>query len=188
MTRTRYTPSMRFFVRDTIRKVTDMSSDDRIRKIFREELNTVLQAPNSSRPRSFFNSNRGDRDCSRRRSTSRRRSRWSQSSLATRAAGPQKGRLLYVTDQESRLRSLVDTGLEMSIIPPSKAERTNWQDTFGLLAANNSPIVTYGTRSLMLNLGLRRTFRWVFMIANVRNPILGADFLQPLRPRSWHVP
>ena len=98
--------------------------------------------------------------------------------MATSAAGRRSGRLLYVTDRESRLRFLVDTGAEVSIIPPSKAERKNRQDTFGLLAANGSPIVTYGTRSLTLNLGLRRTFRWVFVVANVRNPILGADFLK----------
>ena len=54
----------------------------------------------------------------------------------------------------------------------------NRQDTFGLLATNNLPIVTYGTCLLMLNLGLCCTFRWVFMVANVRNPILGADFLK----------
>ena len=65
----------------------------------------------------------------------------------------------------------------MSIIPLSKAKWKNRQDTFGLLAANNSPIVTYKTRSLTLNPGLHRTFRWVFIIANVHNPILGADFL-----------
>ena len=38
--------------------------------------------------------------------------------------------------------------------------------------------MTYGTRSLTLNLGLRRTFRWVFMITNMRNLILEADFLK----------
>jgi hypothetical protein len=43
---------------------------------------------------------------------------------------------------------------------------------------NNTPIATYGTRSLTLDLGLRRTFRWVFLVANVKNPILGADFLR----------
>ena len=101
-----------------------------------------------------------------------------QSLVATNATGQRVGRLLYVTDRESRLRFLVDTGAEVSIIPPSKAERKNRQDTIGLLAANGSPIVTYGTRSLTLNLGLRRTFRWVFMVANVRNPILGADFFR----------
>ena len=43
---------------------------------------------------------------------------------------------------------------------------------------NNTPIATYGTRFLTLDLGLRRTFWWVFMVANVKNPILGADFLR----------
>ena len=94
---------------------------------------------------------------------------------ATSAAGQQMGCLLYVTDWESRLRFLVDTGSEVCIIPLSKDEQKNRQNPLGLLAANNSPIVTYRTRSLTLNLGLRRTFRWVFMIAIVRNPILGAD-------------
>ena len=36
----------------------------------------------------------------------------------------------------------------------------------------------YGTHSLTLNFGLRRTFRWVFMVANIRNQIIGADFLK----------
>ena len=105
------------------------------------------------------------------------RKRRGQPLTATSAAGQQMGRLLYVTDREFRLCFLVDTGSEVCIIPPSKDERKNRQNPFGLLTANNSPIVIYGTRSLTLNLGLRRTFRWVFMIANVRNPILGADFL-----------
>ena len=74
-----------------------------------------------------------------------------------------------------------NTGSEVSIIPPSKAEWKNRQDTFGLLVVNNSPIVTYGTRSLILNLGLRHTFQWEFMITNVRNPILVPDFLKHYR-------
>ena len=85
-------------------------------------------------------------------------------------------RLLYVTECESRLCFLVDTGSEVSIIPPSKAERYKLQNTFGLLAANNLPVVTCETCSLMLHLGLHRTFRWVFMVANLRNPIHGANF------------
>ena len=49
---------------------------------------------------------------------------------------------------------------------------------FSLQAVNNTVITTYGTRSLTLDLGLRRTFRWVFVVADVKNPILGADFLR----------
>ena len=152
--------------------------DDGIRKLILEEFNAALQEQQRSRLRSFSNSNGGGRDCSCRRFTSRRHSCRGQPLVATSAAGQQTGRLLYVTDCESRLSFLVDTSSGVSIILSSKAERNNQQDTFGLLTANNSPIVTYRTHSLTLNLGLCCTFQWVFMVANVRNPILGADFLK----------
>ena len=88
------------------------------------------------------------------------------------------GHLLYVTERESRLCFLVDTVSEVIIRPPSKAEWKNWQDTCGLLVVNNLSIVTYGTRSLTLNLGPRLTFWWVFTVANLGKLILGADFLK----------
>ena len=67
---------------------------------------------------------------------------------------------------------------QVSVLPPSRTDRLRPQDDFKLAAVNGSAIATYGKRSLTLNLGLRRTFRWIFIIANVRKPILGADFLQ----------
>ena len=39
-------------------------------------------------------------------------------------------------------------------------------------------IRTYGHRSLTLNFGFNRTFKWVFIAADVKFAILGADFLQ----------
>ncbi|KAL5515485.1 hypothetical protein EMCRGX_G000658 [Ephydatia muelleri] len=71
----------------------------------------------------------------------------------------------------------VDTGSEVSVIPPSGTDR-HASDTLTLTAVNSSPIRTYGKRSLTLNLGLRRTLPWIFIIADVRKPILGADFLR----------
>ena len=50
--------------------------------------------------------------------------------------------------------------------------------TFSLQPVNGSQIATFGVRSCTLNLGLRRTFRWVFIIADIKQAILGADFLQ----------
>ena len=69
----------------------------------------------------------------------------------------------------------------MSVIPPSAAERRYQQDSLTLRAVNNSTIATHSTRLLTLDFGLRRTFRWVFTLADVRNPILGADFLHYYR-------
>ena len=97
--------------------------------------------------------------------------------MVTNVAAQQTG-LYYVTDRESRLRFLIDTGAEVSNIHRSITEKKNGQDTFGLLAANGSAIVTYWTRSLTLNLCLRRIFLCVFIIAKVRNSILEADFLK----------
>ena len=64
------------------------------------------------------------------------------------------------------------------MIPPSRSIRRQPADLFTLQAINNTSVATYGTRSLTLDLGLRRTFRWVFVVANVKHPILGADFLR----------
>ena len=48
-----------------------------------------------------------------------------------------------------------------------------------LQAVDGTKITTYGVRSCTLNIGLHRTFRWVSIIANVKQAILGADFLHP---------
>ena len=64
------------------------------------------------------------------------------------------------------------------VIPPSHIGRRVKPDHLTLQAANGTSIKTYGKQSLTLDLGLRRTFRWVFVIADIHRPILGADFLR----------
>ena len=81
-------------------------------------------------------------------------------------------------DKFSSHRFLLDTGAEVNVLPPSRSERRHCDKGCNLLAFNGSAISTYGKRSLTLDLGLRRTFRWVFVIANIKSPILGADFLR----------
>ena len=98
--------------------------------------------------------------------------------MATGVTGLPISRLFYVTDRSSGLRLLVDTGAEVSVIPPSGTDRKRPQTNLHLQAANNTPIRTFGSQSLTLDLGLRRSFRWVFIIADVKQPILGADFLR----------
>ncbi|XP_024945880.1 uncharacterized protein LOC107272817 [Cephus cinctus] len=86
--------------------------------------------------------------------------------------------------QRSRSRSRDNTeGLcyyhrKFGLLPRHLAGRTSVKPTkTQLYAANSSPIATHGTRTLSLNLGLRRKLSWVFIIANVTKPILGADFI-----------
>lgn len=97
---------------------------------------------------------------------------------ATSVAGPTISRLFYVADKVTGIRFLVDTGSEVSVIPPSLSDRRHPPDKLTLTAVNNTSISTYGKRSLTLNLGLRRSFPWIFIVADVHQPIIGADFLR----------
>ncbi|XP_064470029.1 uncharacterized protein LOC135384773 [Ornithodoros turicata] len=97
--------------------------------------------------------------------------------MAAGDPGPTPSRLFTIRDRIAGYRLLVDTGAEFSVIPASAADRRRSHSGSNLQAANGTAIKTYGLRSLTLDLGLRRTFRWVFVIADVTQPILGADFL-----------
>jgi cleavage and polyadenylation specificity factor subunit 1 len=88
-----------------------------------------------------------------------------------------QSRLFYVTDATTKQQFLIDTGAEVSVLPARPTDRTHRQG-YDLQAANSSKIATYGTRSLTLNLGLRRSFPWLFTLADVNHAIIGADFLR----------
>ncbi|PIK55880.1 gag-pol polyprotein [Apostichopus japonicus] len=97
---------------------------------------------------------------------------------ATTRAGAKNGRLFYIHDRISGIKFLVDTGAEVSVITPSSFDnQRHARSDITLEAVNKSRIPTYGERSLTLNLGLRRTFRFVFVVADLPTPIIGADFL-----------
>lgn len=70
----------------------------------------------------------------------------------------------------------MDTGAQVSVLPATRSDRAS-RATSHLQAVNGTRIPVYKQRSLTLNLGLRRVFRWVFLVADVRTAILGADFL-----------
>nr|XP_050029947.1 uncharacterized protein LOC126525987 [Dermacentor andersoni] len=86
-------------------------------------------------------------------------------------------RLSFLTDRERCARFLVDTGAEVSVVPASPADRKR-PCAAPLQAVNNTTIPMYGQRSLSLDLGFKRTFRWIFVVADVKFAILGADFLR----------
>ena len=91
-----------------------------------------------------------------------------------------KSRLFRIFDKSSGISFLVDTGAEVSILPASfqSASSKPIPTSVKLQAVNGSSISTFGQRSLTLDLGLRRTFRWIFIIADLPLPIIGADFLR----------
>ncbi|XP_075535236.1 uncharacterized protein LOC142570790 [Dermacentor variabilis] len=85
--------------------------------------------------------------------------------------------VFFLTDRERGARFLVDTGPEVSVVPASPADRKR-PCAAPLQAVNNTTIPTYGQRSLSLDLGLKRTFRWIFVVADVKFAILEADSLR----------
>lgn len=85
---------------------------------------------------------------------------------------------LFVFDRKSGFKFLVDTGASISIFPRDPNIHTTPSQEFFLYAANGTKILTYGIRTLYLDLGLRRQFQWSFVLADIARPILGADFLQ----------
>lgn len=84
---------------------------------------------------------------------------------------------LTLFDQTAQLKFLIDTGAEVSVVPPNQKQKRHPLSNSMLYAANHSPINTYGEKTLTLSLGLRRKFTWTFIIADVTQPLIGADFL-----------
>lgn len=100
--------------------------------------------------------------------------------MATGRPGFHESRLFHVVDRVSGRRFLVDTGADVSVLPAAPTHR-RLQACYTLQAANGSTIPVHGQKSLTLNLGLRRAFRWLFHVADVTEAILGADFLTNYR-------
>ena len=73
-------------------------------------------------------------------------------------------KLLYVADKGHKCKYLIDTGISDA-------------DSLPLVAANNSTINTYGNCKRVVDVGLKREYPWTFIVADVQQPIIGADFL-----------
>ena len=85
-------------------------------------------------------------------------------------------KLLYVADKRNKCKYLIDTGAAVSVLPKSCANRTD-TGSLPLVAANNTTITTYGTSKCVVDIGLKREYDWTFIIADIEQPIIGADFL-----------
>lgn len=85
---------------------------------------------------------------------------------------------LQVKDQLSNKTFLVDTGADVSVLPLTSRSVGVKPTAIKLYAANGQPIKVMGEKRITLSLGLKRTFEWSFLVADVTSPIVGADFLR----------
>ena len=80
-------------------------------------------------------------------------------------------------DKGHKCRYLIDTGAAVSVLPKSCDNGISGADSLPLVAANNSTIKTYGNCKCVVDVGLKREYPWTFIVADVQQPIIGADFL-----------
>ena len=64
-------------------------------------------------------------------------------------------RILFIIDLNNRLRFLIDSEAEISLIPPTPSKRLTPNPNFVQQAVNRLNIKTYGQTLLELDLGLR---------------------------------
>ena len=86
-------------------------------------------------------------------------------------------KVIYVTDKRNKCKYLIDTGAAVRVLPKSCANRTTDTTSLPLVAANNTTITTYGTSKRIVDVGLKRKYAWTFIIADIKQPIIEADFL-----------
>ena len=61
----------------------------------------------------------------------------------------------------SKLSYLIDTGAEVSVLPPRSEDRDRSPvNNMQLQAANGTAIRTFGQRSVAVELGLAKSFEW----------------------------
>ncbi|GFR95202.1 Pol polyprotein [Elysia marginata] len=84
---------------------------------------------------------------------------------------------LFITDINTGRFFLVDTGAQVSVIPPTWFDRHHGQRGPPLQAANGTSTATYGSRNVTLRFN-ESTYDARLIIADVKRPLLCADFFR----------
>lgn len=85
---------------------------------------------------------------------------------------------LLIFEKSTKQKFLIDTGADKSVVPPKTKGKNRHDDSIiSLFAANGTKIGVYGEERIATDLDLRRDFTWNFVVADVRCPIIGYDFL-----------
>ena len=92
------------------------------------------------------------------------------------AVGHKDKNTMTVHDCRSGRTFLVDCGGDFSVLPASASDKASLPQSDPLMAANGSPIKTWGKKKVTLLLRPGCLFTQEFYMAEVTEPILGADF------------
>ena len=98
-----------------------------------------------------------------------------QREVANIASYPSK--LLYVADKHNKCNYLIDTGTAVSVLPKSCVNESSDAACLLLVAADNTTINSYANCRRVVDGGLKRDYAWTFTVVDVKQPIIGADFL-----------
>ena len=84
--------------------------------------------------------------------------------------------LMYIIDSHDNTKYLIDSGAVWSIVPPTAQQRIAGPNAWHLEAANGSKIACFGLTERTVCME-DRNFPFTFIVADVQQPIIGADFL-----------
>ncbi|VUZ40542.1 unnamed protein product [Hymenolepis diminuta] len=83
----------------------------------------------------------------------------------------------FVTDRNSGMRFLVDSGSRFSTILPTPEEHMKKTPIFWIEYFKGKEYAVYGWRELVVDVGQRQTIKWNFLVADIALPVIGADLL-----------
>jgi len=75
------------------------------------------------------------------------------------------------------MRCFIETEADISVLPRKAAKGKHILSEYKLYPTNNILITTYGSKLVHVDLGIRRKLDWTFVMADVKQAIIGADFL-----------
>lgn len=104
--------------------------------------------------------------------------RWKTKTAVTKPGGCRWNRRKQQTSDKKDGTTYMIDRMRSGCIGDSKKNNTRKINIcrFSVIRSN-TVIKTYGNRTRTVNLELRRPFRWQFIVADVRQLIIGADFL-----------
>lgn len=98
----------------------------------------------------------------------------SQHALTAAVPGEQSC-LLYITDMMTKVRRLIDTGVDVGVLPTNSNDQQH-KVVCNLQAVNGKSTVTYGKRYVYLKVCLHKLVHWILTVADVPMPIITIIF------------